>query len=101
MKVDRKTISHLEKLARIELDPDEVESIVEQLGRIIGFVDQLQSVDTDGVLPTLLISQKDEEHLREDEVTPGLERSRVMEQAPDHTSEFFRVPKVLGRGDES
>jgi aspartyl-tRNA(Asn)/glutamyl-tRNA(Gln) amidotransferase subunit C len=101
MKINRKTVSHLEKLARIELDPDEVELITEQLGRIVEFVEQLQSVDTSGVQPTRLISQKDEEHLRDDEVMPGLERSRVMEQAPDHTDEFFRVPKVLGRGDES
>ena len=38
---------------------------------------------------------------RTDDVTPGLDRAVVLSQAPDATKEFFRVPRVIGRGEES
>ena len=100
-KINRDTIRHLENLARIELTPDEVETLTGQLDRIVGFVEKLQSVDTTGVEPTRLMSPADEEHVREDEVRPGLERDEVLKRAPDATPEFFRVPRVIDKGDSA
>lgn len=99
MKIDRSTIEHLEKLSRLRLGSDQVERITEQLNRIVEFVEKLQSVDTSRVPPTRLISHGEEEHLREDEVRPGLDREVVLGQAPDRTEEFFRVPRVIDRGE--
>ena len=64
----------------------------------------LQAVDVTGVEPTRGMERDasaEGEHARADEVTPGLARDVVLEQAPDATKEFFRVPRVIGRGEES
>jgi aspartyl-tRNA(Asn)/glutamyl-tRNA(Gln) amidotransferase subunit C len=103
-KINRDVIRHLEKLARINLAPDEVESITAQLDRIVSLVESLQAVDVTGVLPTRGMSHDtaaEGEHARADEITPCLERDTVLKQAPDATKEFFRVPRVIARGEES
>lgn len=103
-KIDRNVIAHLEKLARIKLSPDEVEMITGQLDRIVAMVESLQAVDVTGVEPTRGMAHdpsREGEHARADEVTPGLSREVVLGQAPDATEEFFRVPRVIGRDEES
>ena len=101
-KIDRDVIRHLERLARIDLAPDEVGPITEQLARIVTLVERLQAVDVEGVEPTRAISHEDAGgDTREDAVTPGLDRAEVLSQAPDATKEFFRVPRVISRGEES
>ena len=103
-KINRDVVAHLEKLARIKLAPDEVEMITGQLDRIVAMVESLQKVDVTGVEPTQGMSHDrsaEGEHVRADEVTPGLERDVVLKQAPDATKEFFRVPRVIGRDEES
>jgi len=102
-KIDRSTIRHLERLARIDLSPDELEAITAQLDRIVAMVETLQSVDVTGIEPTGGMSHEasvEGQHMRADDVTPGLDRSIVLTQAPDKTHEFFRVPRVIGRADE-
>jgi aspartyl-tRNA(Asn)/glutamyl-tRNA(Gln) amidotransferase subunit C len=101
-RIDRDAIRHLERLARIDLAPDEVGPITEQLDRIVALVERLQSVDVTGVEPTRAMSHEDAGgDVREDVVTPGLDRAEVLAQAPDATGEFFRVPRVIARGEES
>jgi aspartyl-tRNA(Asn)/glutamyl-tRNA(Gln) amidotransferase subunit C len=103
-RINRDVIAHLERLARIRLSPDEVEAITAQLDRIVGMVESLSAVDVSGVEPTLGMSHEspgETEHARVDEITPGLDRGVVLAQAPDATKEFFRVPRVIGRDDES
>jgi aspartyl-tRNA(Asn)/glutamyl-tRNA(Gln) amidotransferase subunit C len=99
VKINRDTIRHLERLARIELDADEVARMTEQLDRIVAFVEQLQSVDTTGVSPTGLMSHEEGARLREDERREGLPRDAVLGQAPDAADGFFRVPRVIERGE--
>ena len=98
-KIDRNLVHHLERLARIDLSPAEVEMITEQLGRIVGFVEKLQAADVDGVEPTRAMSHEATDHVRDDVVTPSLDRALVLGEAPDATKEFFRVPRVIGKAD--
>ncbi len=97
--IDRETVRHLERLARIELSSDEVEMITEQLGRIVGWVEKLQEADVGGVEPTRAMSHEPSDHVREDAVIPPLDRGIVLAEAPDAAGEFFRVPRVIDRGD--
>lgn len=101
-KIDRDVIRHLERLARIDLGPDEVGPITEQLNRIVALVERLQAVDVEGVEPTSAMSLEDAGgDVRDDIVTPGLDRATVLQEAPDASGEFFRVPRVISRGEES
>ena len=84
-KINRDVIQHLERLARIDLAPDEVEAITAQLDRIVGFVEKLQAVDVSGVEPTRAMSHEAADRLRDDVVTPALDRAVVLAQAPDAT----------------
>lgn len=100
MKIDRRTIAQLEALAKIELGPDEVEAVAEQLGRIVDFVEKVRSVDTTGVTPARLFSRPEEERLRDDEKTEGLAREDVLALAPDASNGFLRVPRVFDQGEK-
>ncbi len=99
-KINRDVVRHLERLARIDLSPEEVEMITEQLGRIVGFVEKLQAANVEGVEPTGAMSHESIEHVRDDLETPSLDRATVLGQAPDAIEEYFRVPRVIGRGED-
>lgn len=99
-KIDRQVVQHLERLARIDLSPDEVEMITEQLGRIVGFVEKLQAANVEGVEPTRAMSHEATDRVREDATTPSLDRAVVLGQAPDATKEYFRVPRVIDKGED-
>ncbi len=96
MKIDRDTIEHLEALARIELGGEERERLAEQMGRIVAFVETLQSVDTSGV-GCVDNGASGAERLRDDISEPGLDRDDVLSQAPDAAEGCFRVPRVIDR----
>jgi len=100
MKIDRKLIAHLEDLARIELSPQEVEKLSGQLDRIVSYVEQLQKVDTKGVEPTRFVFAGGPKAMRKDEPRPGLPRELVLAEAPEEEKGFFRVPPIIGRGEE-
>jgi aspartyl-tRNA(Asn)/glutamyl-tRNA(Gln) amidotransferase subunit C len=99
MKIDRETIEHLEALARIELGEEERERLAEQMGRIVAFVEKLQSVDTSGVVGDERVENgvTGAERLRDDKSDPGLDRDDVLSQAPDAAEGCFRVPRVIDR----
>jgi len=97
MKIDKEMIAGLEQLARLDLDEDAERRLAEQLERIIGYVEQLREVDTEGVTPTSAVIHEAARELRRDEVRPGLDRDAVLRQAPDAADGFFRVPKIVER----
>ena len=94
MSVDTKTVRHIAKLARIAMSDAEVEALVPELNNILGWVEQLGEVDTDGIEPlTAVIDQK--LRLRDDVVNDGDKRDDVLANAPDAEHGFFAVPKVI------
>jgi aspartyl-tRNA(Asn)/glutamyl-tRNA(Gln) amidotransferase subunit C len=94
MSVSPEQVRHIAKLARIAMSDSELERLVPELNAIIGWVEQLGEVDTDGVEPlTAVIHQK--LRLREDSVTDGDCRDAVLANAPDAQHGFFAVPKVI------
>jgi aspartyl-tRNA(Asn)/glutamyl-tRNA(Gln) amidotransferase subunit C len=94
MSVDTKTVRHIAKLARLQMSDDEVDALVPELNNILGWIEQLGEVNTDGVEPlTAVIDQK--LRLREDVVNDGVCRDAVLANAPDAQHGFFAVPKVI------
>jgi len=94
MSVDIDQVRHIAKLARIAMSDEELERLVPELNNILGWVEQLGEVNTDGVEPlTAVIDQK--LRLREDAVTDGNCRDAVLANAPEAQHGFFAVPKVI------
>ncbi len=94
MSVSEKEVRHVAKLARLALSDAEIDKMVPELNNILGWVEQLGEVDTDGVEPlTAVIDLK--LRLRDDVVTDGDAREKVLLNAPDAQHGFFAVPKVI------
>ena len=94
MSVSNDQVRHIAKLARIAMSEAELERLGPELNAIIGWVEQLGEVDTDGVEPlTAVIDQK--LRLRDDAVTDGDIREQVLANAPEAQHGFFAVPKVI------
>jgi len=94
MSVNTEQVRHIAKLARIAMSDAEVEAMVPELNNILGWVEQLGEVDTDGVEPlTAVIDQK--LRLRDDVITDGDRRDAVLANAPAAEHGFFAVPKVI------
>ncbi len=94
MSVNAQQVRHVAKLARIAMNDAEVDALVPELNNILGWVDQLSAVDTDGVKPlTAVIDLR--LRLRDDVVNDGDVRDKVLLNAPDAQHGFFAVPKVI------
>jgi aspartyl-tRNA(Asn)/glutamyl-tRNA(Gln) amidotransferase subunit C len=94
MSVDANQVRHVAKLARLALGDAEIERMVPELNNILGWVEQLGEVDTDGVEPlTAVIDVK--LRLRNDVVNDGDCRDAVLKNAPNAQHGFFAVPKVI------
>jgi aspartyl-tRNA(Asn)/glutamyl-tRNA(Gln) amidotransferase subunit C len=94
MSVSPEQVRHIAKLARIAMSDDEIERLAPELNNILGWVEQLAEVDTDGVEPlTAVIDQQ--LRLRDDFVTDGDIREAVLANAPEAQHGFFAVPKVI------
>ena len=94
MSVNTEQVRHIAKLARIAMSDADIEAMVPELNNILGWVEQLGEVDTEGVEPlTAVIDQK--LRLRVDAVTDGDKRDAVLANAPEGQHGFFAVPKVI------
>ena len=94
MSVDTKTVRHIARLARIAVSDSEAEALVPELNNILGWVEQLGEVDTDGVEPLATVIDL-KLRLRDDAVTDGNIRDEVLANAPEAQHGFFAVPKVI------
>ena len=97
----RAQVEAVAALAHLELDPSEVELFTRQLGDILAYAEQLQHIDTSGVLPTAYgVARQGVD--RPDEVKPSLDIGRALAnapeaaQVPDTGGFFFKVPRVIG-----
>lgn len=94
MAVDRETVRHIARLARLEVGEAQSEALVGELNGILKWIEQLGEVDTTGIEPmTSVVATK--LPLRADEVTEGGDPERVLKNAPQATAGFFTVPKVV------
>jgi aspartyl-tRNA(Asn)/glutamyl-tRNA(Gln) amidotransferase subunit C len=81
-------------LARLSLTAEEKEIFARQLQQVLAYAESIQALDTTGVEP--MSHAAFAEVLRDDEARPGLDRERVLEQAPDTDGSLFRVPRIIG-----
>jgi aspartyl-tRNA(Asn)/glutamyl-tRNA(Gln) amidotransferase subunit C len=94
MSIDKKTIDYVAHLARIELQPKELEKLSRQLEDILAFIDKLSRLDTKDVPPTSHILPINNV-LRQDTPGKSLPIDKTLENAPGREGNFFSVPKVI------
>ncbi len=91
----RGEVTRIADLARLALTDEEVDLFTKQLGDILGYVEQIQGLDTAGVAPTAHVLNRSTE--RPDEPAATLARAGALDNAPDAAPEagLFKVPRVL------
>jgi aspartyl-tRNA(Asn)/glutamyl-tRNA(Gln) amidotransferase subunit C len=94
VKLERETVLHIAKLARIELSEEDVAAYVGQLSDILGHFDVLNAVNTEGVEPTAHAFPV--QNVMSDDVSrPSLPQADVLAMAPATDDGFLRVRAVL------
>jgi aspartyl-tRNA(Asn)/glutamyl-tRNA(Gln) amidotransferase subunit C len=97
MSLDTATVRRVAALARIRLPEEEVARVQGELNGILGWIEQLQAVDTEGVEPMAGGTPEGiaAMPMREDVVTDGGIAEKVLANAPDREGVYFGVPKVV------
>ncbi len=94
MRITKDEVIHVANLARLDLDENSIDRLAGQIGKILEYVDTLNSVDTKGVPPTshaIFLNNA----FREDSVKESLDRDKALENAPEKEDGNFIVPKVI------
>jgi aspartyl-tRNA(Asn)/glutamyl-tRNA(Gln) amidotransferase subunit C len=94
MSIDKDTARKVAHLARIEVAEDALENLAGELSNIIGFMEQLNEVDVEGVEPMTSVTPMDLKR-RDDVVTDSGYAADILANAPDSREGFFAVPKVV------
>ena len=94
MSVDKDTVAKIAKLARIRVPEDDREAWANELSNILGWIEQLAELDTEGVEPMTSVVDMDLPR-RPDQVSDGGLVEKILANAPEGTDAFFAVPKVV------
>jgi len=94
MSLDAAAVARIARLARIRLTDDEQTNLAAELNQVLGWVDELRQVDTEGVEPmTSVVGAR--LRLRPDIVDHETTRDDILANAPEPMAGFFTVPKVV------
>ncbi|MFZ7090134.1 Asp-tRNA(Asn)/Glu-tRNA(Gln) amidotransferase subunit GatC [Primorskyibacter sp. 2E233] len=94
MSIDTETAARVAKLARIKVEDDALPALAQEFNNILGFIEQLNEVDVEGVEPMTSVTPMRLKR-RQDVVTDGNQQDKVLANAPDAREGFFAVPKVV------
>ena len=94
MSIDKDTVKHISKLARISLDEKKINNLVKDLSSIMKFIEKLNELNTDKTIPLTSIINASLKS-REDEVKDEKIRDQILKNSPEKNEEFFVVPKVV------
>jgi aspartyl-tRNA(Asn)/glutamyl-tRNA(Gln) amidotransferase subunit C len=94
MNISEETIYKVADLARIDIQASAVPGLIQEMSKILTFMEQLNELDTSNVEP--LVYMNEEVNVwREDEVKNQLELNQALENAALHNDRFFMVPKII------
>jgi len=94
MSIDKDTVKHISKLARISLDEKKLDSLSKDLTSIMRFIENLNKLNTDKTNPLTSIINASLKS-RKDEIKDGKIRDQILKNSPEKNEEFFVVPKVI------
>jgi len=93
-KITKETVEYIAALAHLRLTPEETVRMARDLGDILGYMDQLNELDTTHVEP-MMHALEMTNVFREDEIGSPLERDQALANAPLHDGQYFLVPRIL------
>ena len=93
MPLSKDEVRHVAMLARIALEPGDVDFYAGQLSGILAHIDRLQQLDTEDIPPTAQVVEI-ASRLRDDEPRPSLSQEEALANAPAAVDGFFRVPAI-------
>jgi len=94
MAITREEARHIARLARLALSDEEIDLVLGYFGKLLGYMKQLDHLDTDAVIPTLHAVDTGTS-FRDDIVCPFENREEILKSATDRAGDFFRVPRIL------
>ena len=94
MSIDKDTVKHISKLARISLEEKKIDSLSKDLTSIMKFIENLNKLNTDKIEPLTSIINASLKS-RKDEVKDGKIKEQILKNSPENNEEFFVVPKVI------
>lgn len=94
MKISRDEVAHVSRLARLAMSDEELDSLTGEMDAILDYVEQMNTLDTDGIVPTAHAVPM-ENAFREDVIKPGFSTEQALSNAPDATENAFRVRRVI------
>ncbi|MBC7853785.1 MAG: Asp-tRNA(Asn)/Glu-tRNA(Gln) amidotransferase subunit GatC [Pirellulaceae bacterium] len=95
MSLTRADVEKVSLLGRLRLSDAELDKMTEQMGRIVGYIEQLSELNTDNVQP-MAHAQEMQNVFAEDTLGASLRREAALANAPKKDAECYRVPAVLG-----
>ena len=96
MKIDKKLISDLAKLAKLDFDDESSLDMQDDLKKIIGFVEKLSEINTDNIEPLVYLSEE-LNVMRDDMEVQNLSQENALKNAPKKDSDYILVPKILNK----
>lgn len=96
MSVTKNDVKKIAELARLEFSEVELENYTSEMNKMLDYVDKLNELDTENFQP-LSHPIENINVFREDEVKKSTEREDALKNAPDKSSEYFKVPKVISQ----
>ena len=94
MKMTKEEVLYVARLARLDLDAESIDKFAAQIDEILGYIEKLNQVDTEGIKATShAISLTNA--FRDDEQRPHLDREQVLANAPEKEEGCFVVPKII------
>ncbi len=97
VQLSRDDVAKVALLSRLKLDDGELDRMTEQLGAILGYVERLSEVDTEGIEPMAHAVERTNV-FRDDVETPMLPREEALANAPKTDGKYFLVPQIIDAG---
>lgn len=94
MSVTKKDVEYVAELSRLSFSEKEKEALIEDLNKVLGYVEKLNTLDTEDV-EIIVNPIYMENKFREDEVEPSMPLTEVLQNAPQKLDSYILVPKVL------
>jgi aspartyl-tRNA(Asn)/glutamyl-tRNA(Gln) amidotransferase subunit C len=95
----RKNILHVAKLAHLDLPEKEIETRLREFNEIVGYIEKLNQLKTDGIEPTtqvLPVTGEVKTPMAEDIPHTPFSPKEALQNAPDRQDNFFKVPRMIG-----